>query len=154
VSHDRRPAPVTETPEIDSTVDNTVSTTEEDTGLTAAMLDKAALDLYAIFQQTQDENASNFVDENATESRLDEDEEKENTTEVNNYFFLFRIFVTIHLLTKNKTNSNIIILIKRSTSKDMHNINSNEVPIKKINSTKFHQVYLNACQIGQCTYIM
>jgi hypothetical protein len=45
------------------------------------MMDKAALDLYAIFQQTQDENASNFVDENATDSSLEEDEENENTTE-------------------------------------------------------------------------
>jgi hypothetical protein len=82
VSHDGRPAVITETPETDFAVDNTASTTEEDTGLTAAIMDKAALDLYAIFQQTQDENASNFVDENVTESRLEEDEEKENTTEV------------------------------------------------------------------------
>jgi hypothetical protein len=93
VSHDGRPAPVTEDPEADSTADNTVSTTEENTGLTAAMLDKAALDLYAIFQQTQDENASNFVDENATESRLEEDEEKENTTEVNNDFMIFQSYI-------------------------------------------------------------
>jgi hypothetical protein len=54
------------------------------------MMDKAALDLYSIFQQTQDENASNFVDENATESRLEENEEKENTTEVNNDFLKFQ----------------------------------------------------------------
>jgi hypothetical protein len=81
VSHDVRPS-VTELPETDATADeNTVSTTEEDTGLTAAMMDKAALDLYAIFQQTQDENASNFVDENATDSSLEDDEEKETITE-------------------------------------------------------------------------
>lgn len=49
-------------------------------------MDKAALDLYAIFQQTQDENASNYVDENATDSSLEEDEEKENITEVNDNF--------------------------------------------------------------------
>lgn len=53
-------------------------------------MDKAALDLYAIFQQAQDENASNFVDENATESRFEDDEVKENTTEVNNDFLVFQ----------------------------------------------------------------
>jgi hypothetical protein len=90
VNHYGRPAVLNETPETDSEADNTASTTEEDTGLTAAIMDKAALDLYAIFQQTQDENASNFVDENATESRLEEDEEKENTTEVNNDFFVLQ----------------------------------------------------------------
>lgn len=90
VGHIGRPAVITETPETDSAADNNVSTTEEDTGLTAAIMDKAALDLYAIFQQTQDENASNFVDENATESRLEDDEEKENTTEVNNDFLIFQ----------------------------------------------------------------
>jgi hypothetical protein len=52
------------------------------------MMDKAALDLYAILQQTQNENASNFVDENATESSLEEDEEKENITEEVNYDLL------------------------------------------------------------------
>jgi hypothetical protein len=89
VSHDGRPPSATELPGTDSTADeNTASTTEEDTGLTAAMMDKAAFDLYAIFQRAQDEKASNFVDENATDSSLEEGEEKEITTEVVKLRFL------------------------------------------------------------------
>lgn len=91
VSRDGRPSPATEIPETESIADeNTVSTTEEDTGLTAAMMDKAALDLYAIFQQAQDENASNYVDENATNSSLEDEDDRNTTEEVNNNFLLLQ----------------------------------------------------------------
>jgi hypothetical protein len=36
----------------------------------------------------------------------------------------------------------------------MQNIQFNEMTINKINSTKFHLVYVNDSQIEQCTYIM
>jgi hypothetical protein len=89
VSREGRPSPATESPGTDAIADeNTVSTTEGDNGLTAAMMDKAALDLYAIFQQAQDENASNYVDENATNSSLDDDDDSNTTDEVTNDFFI------------------------------------------------------------------
>jgi len=89
VSRDGRPSPATEIPGTDATADgDTVSTTEGDTGLTAAMMDKAALDLYAIFQQAQDENTSNYVDENATNSSLEDEDDRNTTEEVNNDFLV------------------------------------------------------------------
>ena len=91
VSRDGRPSPATENPGTDAIADeNTVSTTEEDTGLTVAMMDKAALDLYAIFQQAQDENASNYVDENATNSSLEDEDDRNTTEEVNNDFLVLQ----------------------------------------------------------------
>ena len=53
-------------------------------------MDKAALDLYAIFQQAQDENASNYVDENATNSSLEDEDDRNTTEEVNNDFLVLQ----------------------------------------------------------------
>lgn len=89
VSRDGRLSTATEVPGTDAIADEiTVSTTEGDTGLTAAMMDKAALDLYAIFQQAQDENTSNYVDENATNSSLEDEDDRNTTEEVNNDFLV------------------------------------------------------------------
>lgn len=93
VSHDGRPSPATESPGTDAIADeNIVSTTEGDNGLTAAMMDKAAFDLYAIFQQAQDENASNYVDENATNSSLEDDDDRNTTEEVTNDFLVCKLW--------------------------------------------------------------
>lgn len=76
---------VTDSTDTDPTETTDLPTTVEDIGLTAAMMDKAAFDLYAILQQTQAENASNFIDENATELSTDEElttEEDASTTDV------------------------------------------------------------------------
>lgn len=62
------PASVTDSTTVLST------TTEEDTGLTAAMMDKAALELYAILQQTQAADSSNLVLEEDGQVTTEEDE--------------------------------------------------------------------------------
>lgn len=119
VSRDGRPSTATEIPGTDVIVDeNTVSTTEGDTGLTAAMMDKAALDLYAVFQQAQDENTSNYVDENATNSSLEDEDDRNTTEEVKNDFLVHQLSYKVtnpHTLIQYFHNNYLFVQINKTT---------------------------------------
>ena len=81
------------------------------------MMDKAALDLYAIFQQAQDENTSNYVDENATNSSLEDEDDRNTTEEVNNDFLVHQSWYKVtnpHTLIQYFHNNYLFVQINKT----------------------------------------